>query len=43
MNQTKEIQKLQCTKREQITKPQNQNQVVTNLSHYFKLQLTNIK
>ena len=35
---TKKIQKLQRTKREQITKPHNQNQVVTNLSHYSKLQ-----
>ena len=40
---TKKIQKLQRTKREQITKPHNQNQVVTNLSHYSKLQPTNIK
>ena len=40
-----QIQKLQHTKREQITKPQNQNQnkVATNLSHYSKLQPTNIK
>ena len=28
---TKQIQKLQRTKREQIIKPQNQNQAVTNL------------
>ena len=40
---TKQIQNLQCTKREQITKLQNQNQAVTNLSHYSKLQPTNIK
>ena len=42
---TKQIQKLQHTKREQITKPQNQNQnqAATNLSHYYKLQPTNIK
>ena len=40
---TNQIQTLQRTKREQITKPQNQNQVATNLSHYSKLQPTNIK
>ena len=40
---TNQIQKLQRTKREQITKLQNQNQVVTNLSHYSKLKPTNIK
>ena len=40
---TKQIQKLQRTKREQITKSHNQNQAITNLSHYFKLQPTNIK
>ena len=40
---TNQIQKLQHTKREQITKSQNQNQVATNLSHYSKLQPTNIK
>ena len=39
----KQIQKLQCTKREQITKLQNQNQAVINFSHYSKLQPTNIK
>ena len=40
---TNQIQKLQHTKREQISKPQNQNQAATYLSHYSKLQLTNIK
>ena len=40
---TNQIQKLQCTKREQITKPQNQNQAVINFSHHSKLQPTNIK
>ena len=40
---TNQIQKLQRTKREQITKLKNQNQVVTNLSHYSKLKPTNIK
>ena len=40
---TKQIQMLQCTKKEQITKPQNQNQAATNLSHYSKLQPTNFK
>ena len=40
---TNQIQKLQCTKREQINKPQNQNQAAKNISHYSKLQLTNIK
>ena len=40
---TNQIQNLQHTKREQITKLQNQNQVVTSLSHYFKLQPMNIK
>ena len=40
---TYQIQKVQHTKREQITKLQNQNQAVTNLSYYSKLQPTNIK
>ena len=40
---TNQIQKLQHTKKEQITKLQNQNQALTNLSHYSKLQHTNIK
>ena len=39
----KQIQKLQRTKREQITISQNQNLAVTDLSYYSKLQLTNIK
>ena len=38
---TKKFQKLQRTKRERITKMQNQ--ATTNLSHYSKLQPTNIK
>ena len=40
---TNQIQKLQHTKKEQITKLQNQNQALTNLSHYSKLQHTNVK
>ena len=40
---TNQIQNLQQTKRAEITKPQNQNQALTNLSHYSKLQITNIK
>ena len=40
---TNQIQKLQRIKREQITKPQNQNQAATSLSYYSKLQPTNIK